>query len=108
MLSASVKPRVAGQSSKKERNEVSKVTIKEMIDLIDADIEFALEFGDKEFAGYLYEAKANILERERPAGTLDYAKSFGREDMEGFEVMVRHALNMRNRGGSSSIFGQIS
>ncbi len=75
---------------------MSKVTIKEMIDLIDADIELALEVGDKEFAGYLYEAKANILERERPCATLDYAKSFGREDMEGFEVMINHALSMRN------------
>ena len=46
---------------------MSKVTIKEMIELIDADIEFALEVGDKEFVGYLEEAKADILERERPA-----------------------------------------
>ncbi len=45
-------------------NEVSKVTIKEMIELIDADIEFALEVGDKEFVGYLEEAKADILEEE--------------------------------------------
>ena len=36
---------------------MAEVTTKEMIALLNADIKFALEIGDKEFAGYLKEAK---------------------------------------------------
>ena len=37
-------------------------TAKEMIALIDEDIKFALEIGDKEFVRYLKEAKAKLLD----------------------------------------------
>ena len=36
---------------------MAEVTTKEMIALLNADIKFALEIGDKEFVGYLKEAK---------------------------------------------------
>ncbi len=40
---------------------MAEVTTKEMIALINADIKFAKEIGDKEFVGYLKEAKAKLL-----------------------------------------------
>ena len=43
---------------------MAKVTTDEMIALIDADIKFAKMIGDKEFVGYLKEAKAKLLDTE--------------------------------------------
>ena len=45
---------------------MAKVTTKEMIALIDEDIKFALEIGDKEFVRYLRAAKAKLLDAEYP------------------------------------------
>ena len=56
------------------------VTAKEMIALIDKDIEFALRRGDKEFVGYLKEEKAKILE--------NYAEEFGGIDKDDFMVVA--------------------
>ncbi len=58
---------------------MAKVTNKEMIALIDADIKFALEIGDKEFVGYLKEAKAKLLDIEYPTRNEEYDELFGVE-----------------------------
>ncbi len=57
---------------------MAEVTAKEMIALINADIEFALEIGDKEFVGYLKEAKAKILDEIYPTRNEEYAELFGK------------------------------
>jgi hypothetical protein len=57
---------------------MAKVTDKEMIALINADIEFALEIGDTEFVGYLKEAKAKILDKMYPTRNEEYAELFGK------------------------------
>ena len=57
---------------------MAKVTTKEMIALIDEDIKFALEIGDKEFVGYLKEAKAKLLDAEYPTRHEEYAELFGK------------------------------
>ena len=53
---------------------MAKVTDKEMIALIDEDIKFALEIGDKEFVGYLKEAKAKILDTVYPTRNEEYVE----------------------------------
>ena len=57
---------------------MTKVTDKEMIALIDEDIKFALEIGDKEFVRYLKEAKAKILDTVYPTRNEEYAELFGK------------------------------
>ena len=57
---------------------MAKATTKEMIALIDADIEFALEIGDTEFVGYLKEAKAKLLDEVYPTRNEEYAELFGK------------------------------
>ena len=51
---------------------MAKVTTKEMIALIDEDIKFALEIGDKEFVGYLKGAKAKLLDEIYPTRNEEY------------------------------------
>ena len=51
---------------------MAKVTTKEMIALIDEDIKFALEIGDKEFVGYLKGAKAKLLDEGYPTRNEEY------------------------------------
>jgi len=57
---------------------MANVTDKEMIALIDEDIKFALEIGDKEFVGYLKEAKAKILDTVYPTRNEEYIELFGK------------------------------
>ena len=57
---------------------MAKVTTKEMIDLIDEDIKFALEIGDKEFVGYLKNARALLLDEVYPTRHEEYAELFGK------------------------------
>ena len=57
---------------------MAKVTTKEMITLIDEDIKFALEIGDKEFVGYLKEAKAKLLDEVYPTRNEEYVELFGK------------------------------
>ena len=56
---------------------MAKATTKEMIALIDADIKFALEIGDKEFAALMKEAKEKLLDAEYPTRHEEYAELFG-------------------------------
>ena len=56
---------------------MTKVTNKEMIALLDEYIKFAEIIGDKEFVGYLKEAKAKILDAEYPTRHKEYAELFG-------------------------------
>ena len=56
---------------------MAEVTTKEMIALIDEDIKFALEIGDKEFVGYLKETKAKILDEMYPTRNEEYIELFG-------------------------------
>ena len=58
--------------------DMAKVTTKEMIALIDEDIKFALEIGDKEFVGYLKEAKSKLLDDEYPTRHEEYDELFGK------------------------------
>ena len=58
---------------------MAKVTTKKMIALIDADIKFALEIGDKEFVGYLKDAKSKLLDIEYPTRNEEYDDLFGVE-----------------------------
>ena len=62
------------------RNEedMTKVTAKEMIALINADITFAAEIGDKEFVGYLKAAKEKLLDEIYPTRHAEYAELFGK------------------------------
>ena len=55
---------------------MAKVTTKEMIALIDEDIKFALEIGDKEFVGYLKAAKAKLLDEIYPTRNEEYDELF--------------------------------
>jgi preprotein translocase subunit SecE len=57
---------------------MAEVTDKEMIALIDEDIKFALEIGDKEFVRYLKEAKAKILDTVYPTRHEEYVELFGK------------------------------
>ena len=57
---------------------IAKLTTKEMIALIDEDIKFAMEIGDKEFVGYLKDAKAKLLDIEYPTRHEEYAELFGK------------------------------
>ena len=58
---------------------MAKTTTKEMIALIDADIKFALEIGDKEFVGYLKGARAKLLDAEHPTRHEEFDELFGVE-----------------------------
>ena len=58
---------------------MAKVTTKEMIALIDADIKFALEIGDKEFVAVMKDAKAKLLDAEHPTRHEEYDDLFGVE-----------------------------
>ena len=49
-----------------------------MIALIDADIKFALEIGDKEFVEYLKDEKAKLLDEAYPTRNEEYAELFGK------------------------------
>ena len=53
-------------------------TTKEMVALIDEDIKYALEIGDKEFADALKEVKAKLLDDEYPTRNEEYAELFGK------------------------------
>ena len=55
---------------------MAKVTTKEMIALIDEDIKFALEIGDKEFVGYLKGDKAKLLDEIYPTRNEEYDELF--------------------------------
>ena len=55
---------------------MAKVTTKEMIALIDEDLKFALEIGDKEFVGYLKGAKAKLLDEVYPTRNEEYDELF--------------------------------
>ena len=57
---------------------MAKVTTKEMIALLNADIKFALEIGDKEFVVYLKDAKAKLLDEVYPTRNEEYAELFGK------------------------------
>ena len=57
---------------------MAKVTTKEMIAMLDKDIKFAKMIGDKEFVGYLKEAKAKILDTVYPTRHEEYAELFGK------------------------------
>ena len=58
---------------------MAKATSKEMIALFDDDIKFALEIGDKEFVGFLKDAKAKLLDTVYPTRNEEYAELFGVE-----------------------------
>ena len=58
---------------------MAKATTKEMIALLNDDIEFALEIGDTEFVGYLKEAKAKLLDEVYPTRNEEYDELFGVE-----------------------------
>ena len=55
---------------------MAKVTTKEMIALIDEDLKFALEIGDKEFVRYLKGAKAKLLDEVYPTRNEEYDELF--------------------------------
>ena len=55
---------------------MAKATTKEMIALIDEDIKFALEIGDKEFVGYLKESRAKLLDEVYPTRNEEYDELF--------------------------------
>ena len=57
---------------------MAKVNNTAMIALINKDIEWATEIGDKEFVGYLKEAKAKLLDAEYPTRNEEYAELFGK------------------------------
>ncbi len=57
---------------------MAKLTTKEMIAMLDADIKFAKMIGDKEFAALMREAKAKILDAEYPTRHKEYAELFGK------------------------------
>ena len=56
---------------------MAKVNNTAMIALINKDIEWATEIGDKEFVGYLKEAKAKILDEMYPTRNEEYIELFG-------------------------------
>ncbi len=53
-------------------------TTKEMVALIDEDIKYALEIGDKEFVAALKEVKEKLLDAEYPTRHAEYAELFGK------------------------------
>ena len=55
---------------------MAKVTTKEMIALIDEDINIAVLIGDKEFVGYLKGAKAKLLDEIYPTRNEEYDELF--------------------------------
>ena len=57
--------------------DMAKVTTDEMVALINEDIKFAEEIGDKEFVGYLKEAKAQLLVRMGEECAAEYKKLYG-------------------------------
>jgi len=57
---------------------MAKVTTKEMIALINEDIKFATEIGDKEFVGYLKDAKAKLLKELGEKVAKEYIELFGK------------------------------
>ena len=52
-------------------------TTKEMVALIDEDIKYALEIGDKEFVAALKEVKEKLLDAEYPTRHEEYVELFG-------------------------------
>ena len=56
---------------------MAKVTTKEMIALINADITFAKEIGDKEFAALMTEAKDKLLKEMGEECAEEYKKVYG-------------------------------
>jgi len=61
---------------RKERD-MTEVTAKEMIALIDEDIKLALMTRDIEFVGYLKEEKGKILDTMYPTRHEEYVELFG-------------------------------
>ncbi len=57
---------------------MAEVTTEEMIALINADIKFAREIGDKEFVGYLKETKDKLLKEMGEAVAKEYVELFGK------------------------------
>ena len=57
---------------------MAEVTTEEMIALINADIKFAREIGDKEFVGYLKETKDKLLKEMGEAVAKEYIELFGK------------------------------
>ena len=57
---------------------MAKVTTKEMIALLNADIKFAKMIGDKEFVGYLKETKDKLLKEMGEAVAKEYVELFGK------------------------------
>ena len=55
---------------------MAKVTTKEMIALIDEDLQIAKLIGDKEFVGYLKGAKAKLLDEIYPTRNEEYDELF--------------------------------
>ncbi len=53
---------------------MAKLTTKEMIAMLDADIKFAAMIGDKEFVGYLKKAKVKLKEIDGLNLDIDYYK----------------------------------
>ena len=56
---------------------MAEVTTEEMIALLNADIKFAREIGDKEFVGYLKEAKDKLLKKLGAECAKEYKKVYG-------------------------------
>ena len=57
---------------------MAEVTTEEMIALINADIKFAREIGDKEVVGYLKETKDKLLKEMGEAVAKEYVELFGK------------------------------
>ena len=57
---------------------MAKVTTDEMVALINEDIKFAEEIGDKEFVGYLKETKDKLLKEMGEAVAKEYIELFGK------------------------------
>ena len=57
---------------------MAKGTTEEMIALINEDIKFATEIGDKEFVGYLKEAKDKLLKELGEKVAKEYIELFGK------------------------------
>ena len=56
---------------------MAEVTTDEMIALLNADIKFAKIIGDKEFVGYLKEAKDKLLKELGEECAKEYKKVYG-------------------------------
>ena len=57
---------------------MAKVTTEEMIALINEDIKFATEIADKEFVGYLKDAKEKFLKELGEKVAKEYIELFGK------------------------------